>query len=194
MKYKVYKITNKQNGKIYIGQTVESLKNRFKRHMGYQSREHDTYFYRAVNKYGKENFYIELIDTASSQKELDEKEYEWIMKTKSYLEEFGYNTKVDKGKCGGDTLSNHRNLEEIKKKISATKMGGKNPNSTKIKSINVFTKEEKYYDSMMDCQKELNIPRHDIIMRRCKGKIKKPYNGIWLFEYVEGVETIERVS
>ena len=58
----IYKITCKINNKIYIGQTSESLKTRFKRHMGYQKDDNDTKFYRAVRKYGVENFYIEKID------------------------------------------------------------------------------------------------------------------------------------
>ena len=70
----VYKITNKVNGKVYIGQTSETLQKRFSRHMGYQALEHDTKFYRAVRKYGKDSFTIEQIDTAKTQKELDEKE------------------------------------------------------------------------------------------------------------------------
>ena len=32
MKGKIYKITNKLNGKVYIGQTVQSLEERFQRH------------------------------------------------------------------------------------------------------------------------------------------------------------------
>ena len=38
----------------YIWQTTESLDKRFKRNMGYQKDEHDTKFYRAIRKYGKE--------------------------------------------------------------------------------------------------------------------------------------------
>ena len=34
-KYFVYKILNDINDKVYIGQTTESLENRFKRHCGY---------------------------------------------------------------------------------------------------------------------------------------------------------------
>ena len=34
--YYIYKITNDINDKIYIGQTTESLKQRFNRHCGYQ--------------------------------------------------------------------------------------------------------------------------------------------------------------
>ena len=64
--------------------------------MGYQKNEHDTKFYRAINKYGVENFYIEQIDSDDTQTQLDAKAK-------------GYNTKSSKGKCGGDTLSNHPN-------------------------------------------------------------------------------------
>lgn len=52
--FKIYKITCKINNKVYIGQTIETLTQRFNRHMGYQKEEHDTKFYRAVRKYGKE--------------------------------------------------------------------------------------------------------------------------------------------
>ena len=77
--FKVYKITCKVNNKIYIGQTIESLTQRFNRHMGYQKDEHDTKFYRAIRKYGKDNFYIELLEEVSNQNELDKREYYWIV-------------------------------------------------------------------------------------------------------------------
>lgn len=42
MKGKIYKITNKLNGKVYIGQTIQSLEERFQRHC---SRYNDTYHF-----------------------------------------------------------------------------------------------------------------------------------------------------
>lgn len=110
----IYKITCKINNKVYIGQTSESLKTRFKRHMGYQKDDNDTKFYRAVRKYGVENFYIEKIDEATTQQELDDKELYWINKLNAVKD--GYNSKTSKGKCGGDTLSNHPNKSQIRKK------------------------------------------------------------------------------
>ena len=38
----IYKIICKVNNKIYIGQTGETLKQRFNRHMGYQKDNNDT--------------------------------------------------------------------------------------------------------------------------------------------------------
>ena len=74
----IYKITCLINNKVYIGQTSETIKQRFSRHMGYQKEEHDTKFYRAVRKYGKENFIIEAIDFADTQEELDQKEKDYF--------------------------------------------------------------------------------------------------------------------
>lgn len=183
MNYIVYKIANNFNEKIYIGQTTETLENRWKRHIGYQLKD-GTYLHNSMNKYGVENFYIEVIEIVNSQEELDEREKYWIDYYDSANRDKGYNLKNVKGKCGGDTLTNHPNLEEIKKKISESKKGGKNPNSTKVKAINILTKKEKTYNSISECKQDLDIPRHDIISKRCRGVIKKPYNNTWSFSYL----------
>lgn len=124
-KFIIYKITCKINNKIYIGQTTETLEQRFSRHIGYQKNEHDTKFYRAIRKYGIDNFYIEELDIAKNQSELDDKELFWINKLDAVNK--GYNSKAVKGKCGGDTLSNHPNKEAISEKIRQSKLGDKNP-------------------------------------------------------------------
>ena len=178
----IYKITNLINNKIYIGQTTETLAQRFKRHCGYQLND-NTYLHRAMKKYGVENFIIEQIDEANNQNDLDELELYWMDYYKSYDVEIGYNVRKTKGKCGGDTLSNNQNLPEISDKLSKSKMGCKNPQSKKVTAINVITDEEIIFDSFSDCQRTLDIPRHDIIGRRCRGKISKPYREEWLFKY-----------
>lgn len=112
MKYLVYKITNDINDKIYIGQTTESLNKRFMRHCGYQLKD-NTHLHRAMKKYGCQHFKIELLYVCNSQQELDDKEFEYIS---FYKPEQIYNTKLEKGKCGGDTLTNHPNYQIICKK------------------------------------------------------------------------------
>lgn len=89
----VYLITNKVNGKRYVGQTVRSLEERWKDHCRVKD---DNYFHRAIHKYGVENFSLEIIDTADSGEELDEKEIFWIQKLNT-LFPHGYNLKE-----GGD--------------------------------------------------------------------------------------------
>lgn len=68
----VYKITNLVNNKIYIGQTKAALTTRWSQHISKHST--CTYLKRAIKKYGKDNFKITIICTASSQEELNHRE------------------------------------------------------------------------------------------------------------------------
>lgn len=64
----IYKITNLVNGKIYIGQTVQQVQRRWTRHLqDAEKHEHDLHLYRAIRKYGVENFKIEHIATAENK-------------------------------------------------------------------------------------------------------------------------------
>lgn len=73
----IYKITNLCNGMVYIGQTSVSVKKRFLQHC-HRRKNPNSYIDRAIQKYGKENFTVELIDSATSADELNEKEIYWI--------------------------------------------------------------------------------------------------------------------
>jgi group I intron endonuclease len=53
---KIYVVTNKINGKQYVGQTVRDLGDRLKRHFNDAEKGDNLYFHRAILKYGKENF------------------------------------------------------------------------------------------------------------------------------------------
>ena len=86
----IYKITNIQNNKVYIGQTIRPIKDRFHRHINdAMNNILDTHYARAIRKYGKDNFIIEEIDNANSQDELNKKEQYWIQYYNSVIE--GYN-------------------------------------------------------------------------------------------------------
>jgi hypothetical protein len=178
VEYNVYKIYNDINDKIYIGQTNRSIEDRLRIHKN-DARRIDTYFYRAIRKYGEEHFFIELIDTASNQEELDEKEYIWIL---SYPKDKLYNTKFSKGKCGGDTLTGNM-TQEIHEKISLSKLSGNNPRAEMVKAINVKTGETFIFDSMCECARELNFPDHTCVSKRCLNQAKKPYKKTWNFEF-----------
>ena len=87
----IYKITNKVNDKIYIGQTVKTVEKRFQQH---KNNSNKTYFsqivlYRAFNKYGIENFICEEIEEVPNEL-LDEREKYWINYYDSYFN--GYNS------------------------------------------------------------------------------------------------------
>ena len=64
MNGKIYMIRNEVNGKRYIGQTVNSLEERFKQHKHgtRQPKKNMTKLQKAMDKYGKPMFTITLIE------------------------------------------------------------------------------------------------------------------------------------
>lgn len=103
----IYKITNTINNKIYIGKDTKSDINYFGSGL---------LINRAIMKYGRENFIKEIIDETDDYEELSLKEIYWIDKYKSFNREIGYN--ITKGGDGGDTISNHPDIDIIRDKIS----------------------------------------------------------------------------
>ena len=183
----IYKITNIQNNKVYIGQTIRPIEQRFKRHMNDALNNIlDTHFARAIRKYGKENFIIEQIDIAQTQEELNQKEQYWIQYYNSVNE--GYNETDAISKCGGNTYQSktEEEMEVIKEKIRQTKIGSKNSMARKIKRINIITNEVDIFDTIISCAKACGIQNGKTsISDRLNGKIKSPFKKTWIFEYYD---------
>lgn len=105
-KSKIYIIKNKINDLVYVGKTVYSLDKRFKRHL-YDSKNNQTKLYNAINRHGKENFYIELIVDNIEHYFIDSFEKYWINKYNSF--KIGYNSTI-----GGDGCVEHTKETLIK--------------------------------------------------------------------------------
>jgi group I intron endonuclease len=116
---KIYLIINNINNKMYVGQTKHSIECRFREH---QQPSKKTAITQAIQKYGKENFTIELLEECNIHN-LDERETFYIEKYNSYKE--GYNNTIG----GGSQYISH--TPEVKQKLSiAAKgklVGDKNP-------------------------------------------------------------------
>ena len=183
----IYKITNIQNNKVYIGQTIRPIEQRFKRHLSDALNNIlDTHFARAIRKYGKENFIIEQIDEAQTQDELNQKEQYWIKYYNSVNE--GYNETDAISKCGGNTYQSktEEEMEVIKEKIRQTKIGSKNPMARKIKRTNIITQEVDIFDTIISCAKACGIQNGKTsITTRLNGQVKSPYKKTWIFEYYD---------
>lgn len=89
----IYCITNKINGKKYVGLTTRGIEQRFDEHC-----KADSYVGKAIRKYGEGNFSISVLDTAESREELTRKEIDWISKLGAFGD--GYNLTN-----GGDGVS-----------------------------------------------------------------------------------------
>ncbi len=84
----IYKITNQINGKVYIGKTHKNINKRWNEHIRDSKKESrkNRPLYKAINKYGEENFKIELIEETYNP---EKREIFWIKHFKSF--HYGYN-------------------------------------------------------------------------------------------------------
>ena len=99
----IYKIKNLINGKVYIGQS----QNISQRWVAHRSRpfnsnaiQYDCPLYRAIRKYGFDNFSFEVLEETTKDK-LNEREIYWIAKFNSNDSIYGYNLT-----SGGEAITN----------------------------------------------------------------------------------------
>ncbi len=113
----IYKITNQLNNKIYIGQTTQSLSDRWIQHKAkakkkdFSTTKHEYGLYNAINVYGEDSFKIELLEECASS-ESDAREMYYIEKYNSFMPN-GYNLAK-----GGKGIKGYRFTEEGLKKLS----------------------------------------------------------------------------
>ena len=120
----IYIATCKKNGKSYIGQTIQELEGRKRKHRN-DSKKESTKFYYAIRKYGFDSFGWRVLYNKVPYKLLDAAEICAIYTHNTYCK--GYNSTL-----GGRTTLGHKHTEETKKKMSKAKIGRK---------LKPFTKE-----------------------------------------------------
>lgn len=160
----IYMAKNKINNKIYIGQTIKSLNSRFKSHL-----RGKTYFDNSLRKYGINNFEINIIDSASTIQELNQKEEFWIKKYNSIVPN-GYNILY-----GGKNSKGHHRSESTKYKLRIANLGKKHTKLSKEK-MSVALKElwkNENYKQKMKKRKSVFIEGNQY-GKANKGKLKGP--------------------
>jgi group I intron endonuclease len=110
----IYKIENLINGKVYIGQSINTSA-RWLAHKEVLSIPSHAYelkkpLYKDMNKYGIDNFKFEIIEECDKEK-LNEREIYWIKKYNSYY--FDDNSNGYNLTRGGETSINSYTEEEI---------------------------------------------------------------------------------
>lgn len=93
----IYKATSATTGKVYIGQTTQTLQERINQHNSHAfGHQYNYHFHNAIRKYGAEDFTYEIIeDGIKSVEVLNKREKYWISYYNSYYD--GYNSTM-----GGD--------------------------------------------------------------------------------------------
>lgn len=100
----IYKITNKVNGKCYIGQSI-NIEGRLESHKCSKS---NRYLNNAIRKYGLDNFLFEILELCSIN-DLDIRERYWISYFKSNNRDHGYNLT-----SGGESLPGWKHSDNSK--------------------------------------------------------------------------------
>ena len=111
MFYIIYKVTNKVNGKFYIGKhQTEKLNDNY---LGSGS-----ILMKAIRRYGCASFEKEILYIYDNEKDMNEKEKE-IVTEKFIADDNNYNMGI--GGEGGPHFRGHKHMTETKAKISASK-------------------------------------------------------------------------
>ena len=185
---------NKINNKKYVGQTVygDNPKRRWSNGNGYRTQ---SYFWKAIQKYGWENFEHEIVASNLTKKEADNFEILLIEKFDTANPLFGYNVALG----GGGTLGRHPTEEQInKQKIAMAKYY----NDAKYiqnmrdvapkKTVHQFTLLGEFIDtyvSAMEAQRQTGIHNGDI--SKCAfGRTTHVKDYIFLFD--EDVKNIAK--
>lgn len=140
----VYKITNLINNKIYIGKT-NNIEKRFKSHIiianggPIKYKNSFSVIHKAIIKYGKENFIIEMLSEHDNEKESLLSEIDFIKKFNSNNNKIGYNCTL-----GGDGTSGHKRTKESIAKFIASRTGVLHTEETK-KKMSEIHKGKPYY-------------------------------------------------
>jgi group I intron endonuclease len=168
----IYKITNKINNKVYIGQTTKSFNERYQNDIGKNT--HNQHLKNSIKKYGIKNFRIsKQFDVAYSKEELDDLEDTYITIYNTLNRQYGYNKQT-----GG---SNGKMSVESRNKLSNSKKGkytsSKNPNAKKIICLN--TKE--IFSSATDICKEKGIKDPSNIIAVCKNKRHSTHGLVFMY-------------
>ncbi len=173
----IYKITNKANGKIYVGKTTKSIEARFCRHK-YNYADGVTYLYKSMRKHGIENFEISILEEVTS--DLNEREKYWIA-----MLEPEYN--MTSGGDGGDTSSSPNFKEAVKahhmnrKSYPGARMLGKTHTSeTKSKQS---AKRKEYWsnlseDKLEERTQKISGQNNGMFGKTPKNSVRVVYNGI----------------
>ena len=117
----IYEIVNTANGDKYIGQTINNIEYRFRKHRELAGRGGGYKLHNAIRKYGADTFSISILDTAVSEQELNEKEEYYIDKERPY-----YNILP-----GGHIRLSPESIEKMRK----SQMGKKQSEEVKAKRV-----------------------------------------------------------
>ena len=144
----IYKTTNLINRKIYIGQKKSLI------FLGNDYLGSVKYLKNAINKYGIENFEVQLIEKAETKQQLDELEKFYIKQFNSIDKNIGYN--IANGAVGGDTYSGLSDEDKLIRN-NKLKQSHKNRSPNYIKRVYIYKDDITKLINISELQEYLNL-------------------------------------
>ena len=148
--WSVYIHINKINNKKYVGITKQGPQRRWKNGWGYYSKNNQSYFWKAIKKYGWNSFDHKILEDNLSYEQAKDKERYYIRLYNSSNNLHGYNLTL-----GGDGFLGMHRSEETKEKIRESLKGK-------------YTKEKSYWYGK-------HIPKEAIEKQKIT-KMEHPYH------------------
>jgi group I intron endonuclease len=162
----IYKILNTENGKMYVGSSI-NLKRRREKHFSQlkNNRHPNSHLQGAYNKYNKEKFEWIILEYVPDNSIILQREQYWIDFFKSYNREAGYNLAPIAGNCLGAKWS-----EESKIKRSITRKAlhlcgekspsfGKHRSEEQKKEMSIMRSGEKSHSALLTNDQVKEIKR-----------------------------------
>jgi len=151
----VYKITNKVNGKLYVGKTEKSLAERVSVHLKHVKKGVNRPLYDSIRHHGWGSFLAEVIEANIPKDNLNTRERYWIAALQAQDRTKGYN--LTEGGDGGamppDVLARigakkrgSHHSEETKRQMSETHRGVPHPHSRESNLKTSATLKRKYQE------------------------------------------------
>lgn len=214
----IYKVTNQINNKSYIGKSKD-IHTRWRAHhtepFNSNSDMYESLIYRAIRKYGIDNFTFEILEYCTEEK-LNEREKFWIEYYHTWIKDElcqGYNmtpggetTHFEKiydrklilqlwneGKSHQEILEQVRCtkgsltyiLDELGVSTNERRRRGASYKSKKVIQYNLNGNFIKEYNSISDASRATGIPTGNI-SKNCKGGLKTAGKYIW--KYKDNIE------
>ena len=169
----IYKIQNKLDGKLYIGKTCTTISNRWKHHLDDYSKK-DWHLYRAMRKYGIENFIIEPIEQCPDEL-LNEREIYWIEKMDTFYT--GYN----------ETLGGEGRIQISREDVKKLWESG-----LSVKAIS--EQLQIYYTSVINILKQLEIYDANEVAARKQIEIANTQSNFCVLQYTAEGQLVEKYN
>lgn len=160
----IYKITNKLDGKIYVGKTTQTLSERLSGHMSKYT--NCNYIGASLRKHGVDNFIVEEIYFSSNKEDLSTKEKMFITQFNCLVPN-GYNILF------GDEFK--RDTEVYGKILKASQSIIGWARTQPLNAYNIYTKKTYFFPRIIDATKKTGLTKSIIEKNISHNRISHGY-------------------